>query len=141
MHRDQALTICSPEIGIDPESNLGGAVYDRELLAALAGLGARVIIPLPRGEKHEPRPNWEIVETPRHRWKYYEYNLIFRRVVARLIAAGRPIQVVRAHSVSSTGPGLLGVARRMLDSLPPALSPLGTAPDPQPDRALDAASL
>jgi len=112
MHGDQTLTLCSPEISIDPESNLGGAVYDREILKALAGLGARVVIPLPRGERHESPANWEIVPTPRHRWKYYEYNLIFRRAVARLIAEGRTFDVLRAHSSVSTGPGLVGLARR-----------------------------
>ena len=112
MHSDQTLTLCSPEIGIDPESDLGGAVYDREILKALAGLGVRVLIPLPRGERFESVANWEIVPTPRHRWKYYEYNLIFRRSVARLIAEGRTIDILRAHSVASTGPGLLGLARR-----------------------------
>jgi len=112
MHSDQTLTVCSPQIGIDPESNLGGAVYDREILKALAGLGVHVIIPLPRGERHDDVPNWEIVPTARHRWKYYEYNLIFRRAVARLIAEGRTLGIIRAHSAASTGPGLLGVARR-----------------------------
>jgi len=112
MRSDETLTVCSPEIGIDPESNLGGAVYDREILKALAGLGVHVILPLPRGERHDEVAGWEIVPTPCHRWKYYEYNLIFRRAVGRLITEGRPIHVVRAHSASSTGPGLLGVAHR-----------------------------
>ena len=107
-----SLTLCSPEIGIDPESNLGGAVYDREILKALAGLGVRVVVPLPRGEKHDAVANWEIVPTRRHRWKYYEYNLIFRRAVARLIAEGRTLDIVRAHSATSTAPGLAGLARR-----------------------------
>ena len=37
MHSDQTLTVCSPQIGIDPESNLGGAVYDREILKERVG--------------------------------------------------------------------------------------------------------
>ena len=112
MRSDQTLTLCSPEIGIDPESNLGGEVYDREILKALAGHGVQVIIPLPRGERCESVANWVIVPTRRHWWKYYEYNLIFRRTVARLIAAGRTFDILRAHSATSTGPGLVGVARR-----------------------------
>jgi glycosyltransferase involved in cell wall biosynthesis len=112
MHSDQTLTICSPQIGIDPESNLGGEVSDRETLKALARLGVRVLIPLPRGQRYESVENWEIIPTPRHRWKYYEYNLIFRRAVARLIKEGRKIHVIRAHAAYSTGPGLVGLARR-----------------------------
>ncbi|MCX8036740.1 MAG: glycosyltransferase family 4 protein [Candidatus Sumerlaeia bacterium] len=109
---DETLTVCSPELGIDPESNLGGAVYDRGILRALAALGTRILIPLPRGERCENVVNWQVIETPRHRWKYYEYNLIFRRTVARLLADRPPIHILRAHAVASVGPGLLGLARR-----------------------------
>ncbi|MBM3334661.1 glycosyltransferase family 4 protein [Candidatus Sumerlaeota bacterium] len=112
MRSDQTLTVCSPQIGIDPESNLGGAVYDRHILKELARLGARVVIPLPRGEPHETVENWHIVPTPRHKWKYYEYNFIFYRAGARLIREGKTFDVLRAHAVASTGPGLLALARR-----------------------------
>jgi len=112
MRSDPTLTVCSPEIGIDPEANLGGAVYDREILKALASHGVRVLIPLPRGERCESVANWEIIPTRRHRWKYYEYNLIFRRAVGRLLAEGRTIDILRVHSVASVGLGLLGLARR-----------------------------
>jgi glycosyltransferase involved in cell wall biosynthesis len=112
MHRDQALTICAPQISIDPEANLGGAVYDREILKGLARLGVHVVIPLPRDEPCDSIENWEIVRTAHHRWKYYEYNLIFRRAVARLLDGGRGFDLIRAHTAHSTGPGLLGLARR-----------------------------
>lgn len=112
MQGNQALTICSPQVGIDPQSHLGGGVSDRETLKALAGLGTRIVMPLPRGEPFEAVSNWEIIPTRRHRWKYYEYNLIFRRVVLRLIQAGRTFDLVRAHSAHSTGPGVLWAARR-----------------------------
>jgi glycosyltransferase involved in cell wall biosynthesis len=112
MNGRSSLIVCSPQIGIDPESDLGGAVADREHLKALARLGVRVIIPLPAGERHDDVANWEIIRTRRHLWKYYEYNLIFRRAVARLLAEGRRIDILRAHAAYSTGPGLLTLARR-----------------------------
>ncbi len=106
------MRICSPQIGIDPESNLGGGVYDREILKALAAQGVQVTIPLPDGEPHDDVDGWEIVPTVRHRWKYYEYNLIFRRAVRCMIHNGRRFDWIRAHNAHSVGLGLLGVARR-----------------------------
>jgi len=71
------MRICSPQLGISPYSNLGGAVYDREILKGLARLGVEIEIPLPEGELHEEVPGWRIHRTPRHLFYYYEYNLIF----------------------------------------------------------------
>ena len=34
------LRLCSPQLGVSPTSNLGGAVYDREILKGLAQLVA-----------------------------------------------------------------------------------------------------
>jgi len=46
------MTICSPQLGISPESGLGGEVYDREMLKALDDLGADILIVLPFGKKY-----------------------------------------------------------------------------------------
>jgi glycosyltransferase involved in cell wall biosynthesis len=105
------VNLCSPQISIAPESPLGGCVYDREILKALAALGVSVTIPLPVDEPHENVTNWKIARVRRHRWKYYEYNLIFRRAVKHLIDTGRKPDIIRAHSVHSVGVGLLGLAR------------------------------
>lgn len=112
MHGSQTLTICSPQLGIDPESNLGGAVYDREILRALAECGAHIVVPLPKGERHEAVDNWEVIRTRIHLWKYYEYNWIFRKAVSGLLAEGRRFDILRAHTAHSVGAGLLGLARR-----------------------------
>ena len=71
------MRICSPQLGISPYSNLGGAVYDREILKWLARLGTEIEILLPKGELHEEVPGWRIHRTPRHLIYCYEYNLIF----------------------------------------------------------------
>lgn len=42
------LTVCSPQLGISPESNLGGEVYDREVIKSLCENGIKVIIILPK---------------------------------------------------------------------------------------------
>lgn len=48
------LIVCSPQLGISPESNLGGEVYDREILKALDQLGVQSLIILPLFKKHPP---------------------------------------------------------------------------------------
>lgn len=58
------MKICSPQLGISPDSNLGGEVHDREMLKALADLGARVDIILPWGKKHENYKNWSFTFLP-----------------------------------------------------------------------------
>ncbi len=54
------MRICSPQLGIDPGSDLGGAVYDRELLRAMAELGAKIDIILRPQSPYAPAQNWQI---------------------------------------------------------------------------------
>lgn len=46
------MIVCSPQLGISPESGLGGEVYDRETLKALDNLGVKTLIVLPFWKKH-----------------------------------------------------------------------------------------
>lgn len=46
------MIICSPQLGISPDSNLGGEVHDREMLKALDKLGIELLIILPWGKKY-----------------------------------------------------------------------------------------
>lgn len=105
------MRVCSPELGIDPEANLGGAVYDRELLTALADEGVELSILLPEGEPAPEVAGWEITRTPRHKRSYYEYNWIFYRALVETFRR-RPFDVLRVHSPYSVGPGALLFAAR-----------------------------
>jgi glycosyltransferase involved in cell wall biosynthesis len=105
------LRVCSPELGIDPEANLGGAVYDRELLIALATLDVELSILLPHGESADSSPRWQITRTPRHRRSYYEYNWIFHRALRQEFRRRR-FDLLRVHSPYSVGVGALTFARR-----------------------------
>ena len=100
------MKICSPQLGISPYSNLGGAVYDREILKGLTRLGIDIEIPLPRGELHEDVVGWRVYRTPRHRFYYYEYNLIFLPYLIKLWP--KPgFDLLRVHSPYSVGLGAL----------------------------------
>ncbi|HZB26845.1 MAG TPA: glycosyltransferase family 4 protein [Vicinamibacterales bacterium] len=105
------MRVCSPALGLDPDAHLGGAVYDRELLSAMAAEGVEVDILLPEGERFTPRPHWRVTRTPRHRRSYYEYNWIFFRALRRQWRAA-PAEILRVHSPYSIGPGALAFARQ-----------------------------
>jgi glycosyltransferase involved in cell wall biosynthesis len=104
------LRICSPQLGLDPQANLGGAVYDRELLRAMTSLGAAVDVLLPAGAPVDTNVPWSVTRTPVHRRSYYEYNWIFWRAL-RQHWRERPADVLRVHSPYSVGPGALAFAR------------------------------
>lgn len=100
-----ALRICSPQLGISPRSNQGGTVFDREMLRGLAGLGAQVAMPLPRGEEYEAVPGWQVRPAGRHRFYYYEYNWIFRRAALEFWRKGG-FDLYRVHSPTIAPLGL-----------------------------------
>lgn len=58
------MIICCPQLGLSPESNLGGEVYDREILTALDKLGVESLIILPFGKKHPKFKNAKIYFLP-----------------------------------------------------------------------------
>lgn len=104
------LRICSPQLGLDPEANLGGAVYDRELLSAMARLGAMIDVLLPEGSPVDRHAGWRITRTAAHRRSYYEYNWIFFKALRRHWSR-HPADILRVHSPYSVGPGALMFAR------------------------------
>ncbi|EKD94288.1 MAG: Glycosyl transferase group 1 [uncultured bacterium] len=58
------MRICSPQLGISPQSILGGEIYDRQILKYLAELGNRVDIILPLFKPHEQVKNWHVHHVP-----------------------------------------------------------------------------
>ncbi len=101
------MILCAPQLGIAPDSPLGGAVYDREILKGLAALGVEVHIPLPSGEPAEDAPGWRLYRCGRHLRYTYEYNVLFAR---RVLALGRRYHLLRIHSPSLAPLGALARA-------------------------------
>lgn len=91
------LTLCSPQLSIAPTSNLGGAVYDREILKGLAQLGVQVHIPLPKVEAYEAMAGWTIYRSGHHVRYTYEYNWLFLPHLVRLARQGA-FDLLRIHS-------------------------------------------
>lgn len=73
----ETIKICCPVLGIDPESNSGGGVHDRELLKALAEEGAEVEILMPKNRPHFKNiKKWHIEYTPiTHIFPPYLFNI------------------------------------------------------------------
>lgn len=93
------MRLCAPQLGIAPGSNLGGAVYDREVLKELARVGVAVDIPLPQGEAYAAMTGWQIYPTARC-WRYtYEYNWLFLPTILNLWRQQR-FDLLRIHSPS-----------------------------------------
>src|SRR3989344_7010241 len=56
-----SLTVCSPQLGLAPNSILGGEVFDREILMGLAKKGVKIEIILPKNKPHDKNiKNWSI---------------------------------------------------------------------------------
>jgi glycosyltransferase involved in cell wall biosynthesis len=131
------LRVCSPQLGLAPDANLGGAVYDRELLRAMVARGATIDVLLPEGASVEEDVGWHITRTPSHRRSYYEYNWIFLHALRRHWR-DRPADILRVHSPYSVGPGALVFARSV--GVPVALHYLHREPRPL-WRCMDALTL
>lgn len=59
------MKICSPQLGLSPNSILGGEVFDREILLGLAKRNVKIEIILPFGKDHDKNIiNWHISYLP-----------------------------------------------------------------------------
>ncbi len=91
-----------------PDSNLGGEVYERELLRRLPAHGIELVLGLPRDHRvAETPPGWEI-DVLRHRLglHWMRAPLVFTPFVVGLLRRRR-VDLLRGHSVRHTGPSLL----------------------------------
>ncbi len=106
------MKLCSPQVGLDPGTHLGGAVHDWEVLREVGRRGSQIHILLPRGALCDRQPGWEIHRTPAHRLSFYEYNFIFARFLLKHGHAWN-LDLLRVHSPYAVGPGVLYAARRL----------------------------
>ncbi len=58
------LTICSPQLGLSPESNSGGEVYDREVINRLCDSGVKVFTLLPKNRPYLKHKNLTVAYAP-----------------------------------------------------------------------------
>ena len=56
--------ICSPQLGLSPESNSGGEVYDREVINRLCQRGIKILALLPKNRPYRPQRNLSVEYAP-----------------------------------------------------------------------------
>jgi glycosyltransferase involved in cell wall biosynthesis len=98
------MRICSPHVGISPDSNQGGEVHERELLKHLAYLGNEIEIILPEGKNYEKGiPNWKVTEIPISRgYTWYGSPFLFFTSLQR-IWREKGFDILRIHSLRNVG--------------------------------------
>ena len=97
------IYICSPQLRIAPEAVLGGEVYDREVLTALAQLDTSVHILLPAGQPYPHDPQWQITHLPLKRgYRWFVSNPLFVPYIGRAYKQ-QPFNILRVHSTRFTG--------------------------------------
>lgn len=101
----EKVVICSPQLGMSPDSNLGGEVHDREMLKALADLGVEIHIILPLFKKHEKHENFHFYYLPvPFVYPPWVFNLLILPYLAYIYLHTR-FSILRVHSTSFSGLG------------------------------------
>jgi glycosyltransferase involved in cell wall biosynthesis len=105
--------------GLRPDSNIGGEVYERMLLERLPGHGIELVLGVPRDlEVPDPPPEWTVERIAMRRCTHWlAAPARFTPYVASLLRGGR-VDLLRGHSVRSSGPSLL-LGRRLARSRVP----------------------
>src|SRR3989344_9675034 len=58
------MMICSPQLGLSPESNSCGEVYDREVINRLCQRGIKILALLPKTRPYRPQRNLSVEYAP-----------------------------------------------------------------------------
>lgn len=101
------IKICCPVLGIDPQSNSGGGVHDRELLKALAKAGVEIEILIPKNRPHYKNiKNWHIEYTPiTHIFPPYLFNIFILPYLFKKYKEGK-FNCIRVFNPYFAGPAV-----------------------------------
>lgn len=101
------ITICSPQLGISPESNSGGEVYDREVLTHLARLGVKIQTLLPKNRNYPKSANLNVSFTPiQPMFPPYIFNFFVLPYLIKTYKKQK-FDILRVHSPYFVGPAAL----------------------------------
>lgn len=99
------LRICSPQLGLNPQSILGGEIYDYEILKGLAGAGIDIEILLPENRPYDKSvKNWHVSFLPFTHIPAYLFNFLELPYLFRIYRR-RPFQIIRLHAPYFIGIG------------------------------------
>lgn len=97
------MRVCSPQLGLSPESILGGEVFDRKILEGLADAGINVEIILPKKKPISPiKKHWVVRRIFLDHFPPQIFNLL---IIPHMFAINkaRKINIIRLHQPQFTG--------------------------------------
>lgn len=101
------MRICSPQLGLNPASVLGGEVFDRETLLGLAKRGVKVEIILPKDKKHDRDiKNWNVTCIPITHFPAILGNFLYLPSLFKVNKKSK-FQILRIHQPQFLGIGCL----------------------------------
>jgi glycosyltransferase involved in cell wall biosynthesis len=110
MAMSTTVTAGGPSVyGLAAGSDIGGELYERELVRRLPAHGVRVLIGMPSGHGLEPCPGLRPVILPRPAGLHWTWAPLLFIPWTLALVLGRRADVLRAPSVRYTGPSLLAV--------------------------------
>ena len=119
------MQICSPQLGISPESNSGGEVYDREVLTGLCQKGITVHSLLPKGRSYPKLNNLLVKYAPiRPMIPPHSYNAFVLPYLIKTYLSNK-FDILRVHNPYFVGPAAL-TFKKLFPKVPLVLSHLHT---------------
>jgi len=117
------ISICSPQLGLSPESNSGGEVYDREVISHLCQKNITVHTLLPRGRTFPKLDNLKVKHALiRSMIPPYFFNLFVFPYLLKTYFVHR-FDILRVHNPYFVGPSAL-LFKYMFPKVPLVLSHL-----------------
>lgn len=115
------FSICSPQLGLSPESNSGGEVYDREVIQRLCQQGVKVFSLLPKNRPYQKHKNLTVSYAPVK--SMFPPHIFSAFVLPYLIKTYRKekFDILRVHNPYFVGPGAL-VFKKLYPQVPIVVS-------------------
>jgi glycosyltransferase involved in cell wall biosynthesis len=106
--RRAALRVCTPHCGLDPETRLGGEMYEIAILREMAGRGIVFDILLARHKGYpEGVANWAVHRLPIGRGLRWPVAAVVLPPAIRRVYRATRFDVLRVHSLRYIGPAAL----------------------------------
>lgn len=117
------MVICSPQLGLNPESNSGGEVYDREVIHRLCQKGIKILTLLPKNRPYLPHKNLVVKYAPIK--IMYPPHVFSAFVLPYLIKTYRQTRfdILRVHNPYFVGPAA-AVFKKLFPHVPVVASVL-----------------
>lgn len=106
--RRAALRVCTPHCGLDPETRLGGEMYEIEVLREMAARGIVFDILLARHKRHpDGVANWTVHRLPMGRGLRWPVAAVVLPPAIRRLYRATGFDLLRVHSLRYIGPAAL----------------------------------